>query len=687
MSEYRWIPMLLALAAALSYFTIVIVGKTRLLLAAKPEGGAFDEIGARTKNALVFAFGQKKLFKEPAAGLMHALIFWGFLILLVRSTYLIIYAFAPGFHIPLVHDVYTLLKDVTELVVLAMVLYAAFRRVVTKPARLTQSHEALLVLGMIGGLMVTDFLFDGCLFALALAEGNVTPQLNSEMAHAPVGSFVASLLVDANPTLLLVLKEVFYWAHIGILLVFLNLLPGSKHFHVITAIPNVFFGSLKPKGAIAPIEDLEEQETFGISQVTEFTWKQVLDLYSCTECGRCTVNCPTTISGKPLNPKMLICNIRNHLYANEKPIVAKYMEAKGKEAKEGEGAEEEPLVSADGKTLVEAVDFDAIWDCTTCRACSEACPVQILHVDKIIDLRRNLVLMESNFPKELATTLRNLEQKDNPWGLPRSSRMEWAAGLDVPTVDDNPDAEYILWVGCAGAYDDRQKKVSRALAQLFKAAGLSFAVLGEEEGCCGDPARRAGNEYLFQMQAQANIEALKERGLDKKKFVTACPHGLNAIKNEYKQFGGDFDIVHHTTLLERLVADGKLKVDGAAAGKRRITFHDPCYLGRYNDTYDAPRQVLGALPGVSLVEMARQKQTAMCCGAGGARAFMEEDRGSRINQTRVEHARETKPDTIAVACPYCNMMLADGLNELQIEDIKAKDIAELLLECVPAAKS
>lgn len=675
--ELRWLPMLFALACAFGFFTMVMVGKLRLLMVQEHRPDLFRELPRRFSNVIYYAFAQKKMFKEPVPGLMHAFIFWGFLVLQIRTLYLIILAFDPTFHLPWIHYEYLFAKDITELIVLIMCVYAAYRRVVVKPKRLSHSVEALVVLAFIGGLMVSDFLYDGFYFARMGQDASLTSAqadiLAKEMAYSPVGATLAGWFESWSTNSVVAFEEMFYWSHIFIVLVFLNLLPGSKHFHVITAIPNVFFGETKEKGALLPIKDIEHQESFGVGDVTDFTWRQGLDLYTCTECGRCSVNCPTTITGKTLNPKYLILDIRDHLYEREKDILRR----------ERTSMWDEPY---EGPSLVDAVKYNAIWDCTTCRACSEACPVMIEHVDKIVDMRRYLLLMESNFPKELGGTLKNLETKGNPWGLAMSDRAAWASeqeGLKVPTVEDNPDAEYIFWVGCAGAYDDQQKKVSRAVCELMDKAGISYAILGETETCTGDPARRAGNEYLFQVLAKQNIETLKAAGAEKKKLVTHCPHCFNTIKNEYPQFGGHFEIVHHSTLLDQLVASGKIKPKKTPEGSKTVTYHDSCYIGRYNDVYEEPRRAISAIPGLQLKEMARNRTTGMCCGAGGSRVWMEEHDGDRINHVRVDQALEVAPDTIAVACPFCNLMMVDGTKTKGIaEDVQTKDIAELMLESV-----
>ena len=684
MNDMRWLPLIFAILAAFGYFAMVMQSKFRLLLITQHRARFFQDIPKRFANMMTYAFGQKKMFKEKSAGIMHALIFWGFLVLQIRTAYVMVCAFFPGAQIPWVHHQYTLIKEITALAVLGGVIWAAYRRIVTKPARLSLSGEAIMILGMIGGLMVSDMLLDGAAYALAQKASGFenalffdwkelgtaaerTAAIQSELAWAPIGGALASLFSGLESTTLMMLQELMYWVHIGIVLVFLNLLPGSKHFHVITSIPNTLFADIKPRGAIEQIKDMDKQEKFGVGDVRDFTWKQVLDTYSCTECGRCQVNCPTTITGKVLNPKFLILDIRDHLYSREKELVTGGVDLTGWD------------VPAHDKTLIEQVKEEAIWDCTTCRACSEACPVMIEHVDKIVDMRRHLVLMEASFPKELKQTFKNLESKGNPWGLPTKDRVKWADGLDIPLLADAPDAEYVFWVGCAGAYDERQKKVSRALVNLLREAGVKFAIMGNDEGCTGDPARRAGNEYLFQQQASTNVEAMKAAGLDKKKLVTHCPHCFNTIKNEYPQFGGNFEIVHHSVLIERLLKDGRLKPVKKPEGVNKVTYHDSCYIGRYNDVYEEPRNALNAIPGLELKEMARNRTTGMCCGAGGARVWMEEHRGKRINHVRVEHAMEVQADTIAVACPFCNLMMDDGIGAKQAP-IKAKDVAELVWE-------
>ena len=649
------------LAVATFFFVQIIREKIGVLTKAKTEV-RWDRVPERIETMFRIAFAQKKMFKENPAGIMHAFIFWGFLILLIRSISLMVRAYDGGvwegtwsllWFWPALDHVYTWLKDWTELVVLIMVLYAAYRRLIVRPERLTFSGSALMILGFIGGLMVTDFLYDGARIAA------IDP-IVQEGQHAPIGNLVAGWIGGLSAGVLQGIGVVSYWIHIIILFLFLNELPRSKHFHVITSIPNVFFSKLEERGAIRPILDIEEQETFGVNSAAELTWKQILDGYTCTECGRCTVNCPAHQSGKPLSPKMLICDMRDHVKKHQDEMLGRQ--------EPGEGA----------PTLIDDIGEEVIWSCTTCRSCEENCPVTINHVDKIVDFRRYLMLMEGKANPEVNTAMKNFENKSNPWGLASGERGEWCKELDVPLLSEKEGgAEYLLFLGCFAAYDDRNQKVAKAVIKLLQKAGVDFAIMGAEEQCCGDPSRRLGNEYLFQIQAQTNIELFNTYGV--KKIITACPHCLNALMNEYPQFEGNYEVVHHTTFLMQLIRDGKLEVSGGANGEK-VTFHDSCYLGRYNDIYDAPRELLGVL-GIELEEVKASRVNGLCCGAGGGLMFREEGEGERMNQARLKQLKEVNPDLVASACPFCLVMLRDGVNELGWEDeVKTKDVAELLAE-------
>jgi Fe-S oxidoreductase len=422
---------------------------------------------------------------------------------------------------------------------------------------------------------------------------------------------------------------------------------------------NVFFAPLTPKGRL-PGLDLEKTETFGVGTLTEFTWKDLFDLYNCTECGRCTSGCPANVSGKQLDPKLLILDLQAHLLDAGPKLLGKG----------GNGPAEEAMV---GKVIADNV----LWACTTCRWCVEACPVFIEHVPKIVDMRRWLVLTEARFPPELQPTFRNLENNGNPWQMAWQTRADWAQDLGVKILSAVGQAEYLYWVGCYGSFDERNKKVARAVVRLLQAAGVDFAILGTEEKCTGEPARRAGHEYLYQTLAQGNIETLKRYQFQK--IVTACPHCLNTIRNEYPNFDGHFTVIHHTELLNELIRSGRLRVSPEL--DKRVTYHDPCYLGRYNDLFDPPRQVLDSIGRGELVEMRLNKARSFCCGGGGGRVWMEEHEGRRVNQVRVEQAVEVSPDILASACPFCLTMFEDGVKGKEVADrIKTQDIAELVAD-------
>jgi Fe-S oxidoreductase len=457
-----------------------------------------------------------------------------------------------------------------------------------------------------------------------------------------------------------------WWLHAALLLSFLVWLPYSKHLHVLAAPLNVFFATLEPKGRFRTV-DLENAETFGVGQITEFTWKDLFDTYNCTECGRCTSRCPANMSGKELDPKMLILHLQERLMEEGPALVAG--------SKNGAPAGAAP---AHGGALVGDVIHDnVLWACTMCRWCVDACPVFIEHVPKITDMRRFLVLTESRFPAELQPAFRNMETNGNPWQMSWQTRADWAADLGVRVMSDVREAEYLYWVGCYGSFDERNKKVARAFVKLMQAAQVDFAILGNEERCTGEPARRLGHEYLYQTLAQGNVETLKQYRFQT--IVTACPHCFNTIKNEYPDFDGHFRVIHHSQLLDDLVGSGRLRV--ARDQTDRITYHDACNLGRYNDVYDEPRRVLASLTQGPIVEMELSRSRGFCCGGGGGRVLMEEHEGRRVNQVRVEQAMEVNPDILASACPFCLTMFEDGVKAKEVGDrIKTRDIAEVLVE-------
>lgn len=647
----------------------------------------FSDIAERIKAVFVYAFGQKKFVSptqpknDKAAGWMHFFIFWGFTILAIQVIHMFGRGFVDGFTLPglsvgLLGGPYLLLKDIIQLIVLGAVSVAMYRWLVSHPPRLFgfapsenrlrgQSHgEALLILSFIGLIMISGFLYDGGHLAAGHSE-----MIEREKAWEPLSAAVGGLLLAIGGAGFAELASSFgWWLHNCIILVFLNVLPVSKHFHIITSLPNVFFKKLEPVGSLSK-QDLENAATFGTSYINQFTWKQVLDMYSCTECGRCSSHCPATISGKELAPRQLLLNLRDYLYEHEDEVMAA-------KAANGNGADAEPVLVGENVVGERLIHDEVLWACTSCRACEEACPVLIEYVDKIVDMRRHLVQEEARFPAELTRTFKSMETQGNPWGIDAGTRADWADGLDVPTLADNPNAEYLYFVGCAGSFDDRNKRTSQALVKILKKAGVDFAILGVEEPCNGETARRIGNEYLFQSMAQMAVEVLG--GYNVKKIITNCPHCFNTFKSDYPQFGGNYEVLHATEFVEKLIAEGKIEFE--IGQERAVTYHDSCYLGRYNDVFEAPRSILQMIPGVRLREMERSRNFGMCCGAGGGRMWMEEEPTQRVNVRRVEQALETNPDAVAVACPFCMTMIDDGLKAKGKEEteLPALDVMEMV---------
>ncbi|HPC84496.1 MAG TPA: (Fe-S)-binding protein [Thermoanaerobaculaceae bacterium] len=622
------------------------------LLAAGRGGVALADWPARVCGLFVWAIGQKRMFAEPVPGIMHALIFWGFLVFVVRSLSLVIEGLAKGWELPLLRtplgSAYLLTKDVFIVLVLVGVAIAAWRRLVTRPERLEYSADAWVILGLIALLMVTDALADGA----RIAGGAPGP-----WQWTPVSRAVGSLLGGGSLHAVYVWS---WWVHLGALFLFANYLPYSKHFHVYTSLPNVLLRPLDPPGKLEKmdLENIGEGSTLGAQRVTDLTWKQLLDLYTCTECGRCTTVCPTTITHKPLVPRDLTIDLRDHLNAACGEILGAARSGPGTPARELAG---------------DVIDSETVWACTTCRWCEQACPLFISYVDKIVEMRRHLVLEKATFPEEAEIAFRGMEVNGNPWQLPAEQRADWAKGLGVPLAAEGASFEYLFWVGCAGAYDEAGQQASRALARLLAAAGVSFAILGPEETCTGDAARRLGNEYLFQTLAAANVETLNR--YDVKKIVTNCPHCLNTLQHEYPDFGGRFEVVHGTQLVAQLLAEGRLALTGEV--RQVLTYHDPCYLGRSNGEYEAPRRILAAIPGLVVKEAELSREKAMCCGAGGGRMWLEEKLGERINQTRVRQLQASGASDVAVACPFCAVMIGNGQQELGFEQARTVDVLVL----------
>ena len=622
---------------ALTLFSAAAWPKLKVLLNAKPAGRS-DRIFERICVTLKIAFGQTKLMQDKSSGWMHALIFWGFLILLFRAAeFFVIGFFSEADFSLLGSDIiftsYAWVKDLAVILVTLAVLFALYRRLVLKPQRLTLSGEGLSILVLILAIMVSDMLFDSVYLALH-PEGHT----------GPIGLMLAPVFIGLSENILGNLHSLAYWTHVSSILIFLILLPRSKHFHILTSIPNVFFSKLDSGNNLNRIE-FEEEESFGITNSNDLNWKQMLDLHTCTQCGRCDRACPAWATDKPLSPQQLTVDLRDHL--------------------NGPSSTDTPLLGG-------IIEDETIWSCTTCGACEAACPVMIDYVDKIIGLRRGLVLTEDRYPKEFTEAFKSLETQSNPWGFPKSSRSDWAKDLGVPIWDKSQPTEYLYFVGCNGSFDARGKKITEAVVQTLKDAGVEFSILGNDEGCTGDPARRAGNEYLFDMLATTNAETFKEKGV--RKVVTHCPHCLNSLKNEYPEFGAQLEVIHHSELLQKFIKEGKISVKQDR--KENIVFHDSCYLGRHNGIYEAPREVLNATSD-SVKEIEQSRETGTCCGAGGARFLLEENTGTRMSHHRLEELMINEPDTIAVSCPFCVLMLEDAVKSKNL-NVQVKDIGEMI---------
>ena len=682
----------------------------RLAMSGQPAPGRIENVRARigeaVKTQLVEVFGQKKLLKWSIPGAAHFFVFWAFVIL--ASVYLEAYGalFDKDFHIPLIGHwaVLGFAQDLIALLALIGIVTFAVIRIRNSPARLDRrsrfkgSHlgGAWLILFMIFNVLWTLFFFRGT----AINAGTF-PYDSGAFVSEAVAKIFEPLGQHTNE----VLETIGLMLHIGVMLVFLVIVVYSKHLHIFIAPLNVLFGR-RPKalGALLPMTsngkplDFEEADpetdVFGRGKIEDFTWKGLLDFATCTECGRCQSQCPAWNTGKPLSPKMVILELRDHAFAKAPYILASSDDERSSLTDAVKEEAERPLVGEGG-----VIEPDVLWSCTSCGACVEQCPVDIEHVDHIMDMRQYQVMIESSFPSELNQLFTGLERKGNPWNMNPSGRMDWAKNLPFEVkqvgadVDDLSEVEYLFWVGCAGAYEDRAKKTTQAVAELLNIAGVSFAVLGDGETCTGDPARRAGNEFVFQGLAQQNAEVLKEAGATK--VVATCAHCFNTLKNEYEQVGVELDVIHHTQLLNRLVRDGRLTpvapADSSLNGQK-ITYHDPCYLGRHNDVYEPPRELLGVIPGTTFEEMPRNQTKSFCCGAGGARMWMEENIGTRINLNRTTEAVETGADKIATGCPFCRIMLSDGLTEKQSdgsarESVEVQDVAQLLLAGVKRGQS
>ncbi len=660
-NPYLFAPLLFA---CLVIFAFSCWRRLSLISLGKPEKRC-DNLGVRFTEMLLYAFGQKRVLAKPF-GINHFIIFWSFLILLVANTEFILNGLFPHSIklIKLPFELYVPLAfmiDIASLLALTAVAVAAVRRLFAPPFPEARTPEAFFILSLIAILMLATFALNATELAASMLKSGVDPA--SFLAQArkimPISAYLSILL---PPLDLGTIHAIAWWAHAFALLAFICYLPNSKHMHILTAIPNCFFHRLETPNT-QPREDFVIGNTFGVDRVDRYSWKDLLDSFSCTECGRCQKVCPASITGKPLNPRAVIHDIKVNLLEN------------GSALKSG-GTPQMPLIGDNGEGTVSE---ESIWSCTTCGACMEACPVFIEQMPKIIELRRHLVESEAKFPEELLNLFENMEGRSNPWGIAPSERTKWCNQLTVKPFDKDT-TEYLFYVGCAGSFDSRAKHVSVALAQLLDKAGISWGIFGKDEKCCGDSARRLGNEYVFDKMAKENVATFIERGVTK--VITQCPHCFTTLKNDYRQYGLELEVIHHSELLRDLVRDGRLTVNKTTAEMGSTVIHDSCYLGRHNDVYEAPREVITAATGTAPAEMERNRNNAFCCGAGGGRMWMEEHIGERINITRVKEALEQKPDTICVACPYCMTMFEDGLKDAKADAVKVRDVAEVMAEAI-----
>ncbi|RED56268.1 heterodisulfide reductase-related iron-sulfur binding cluster [Cohnella lupini] len=707
----HYILFLLAVGYALSLFYRAVYHRYLYMKLGQPEE-RFLDWKKRVRELVSQGLGHRKLLKDRKSGFMHLVIFYGFIILQFGALDLIYTGLSGGDPLPIPgYAAFGLSQEITVLLIVLATGYAAYRRYGEKLKRLKKDWKPSIVLFLIFFLMLS----------VLLSLGFHRIWLGHEAsAYAPISSIIASLFDFLSTGGAKASFFAFWWAHLIILLTFLVYIPQSKHFHIITAPINIFLGRSDPVGRLRKLDlDNEEAESFGVGKIEDFTRKQMLDFYACVECGRCTNVCPASNTGKALSPMHLIVKLRDHLTEKGASITAKspWMPAlafpTGNTQHRGNMVSAHPewfaqptekasitdiaptmawqketwqpsdIQAGEMNLIGDVMTEEEIWACTTCRNCEDQCPVANEHVDKIIDLRRHLVLMEGSIPQEGQRAMQNIERQGNPWGISRNDRSKWVeeiGGIPVPTVKDKPDFDILFFVGSMGSYDNRSRKVSRALVRLLNEAGIDFAILGNEEKNSGDTPRRMGNELLFQQLCQENIATFRKYGV--KRIVTACPHTFNTLKNEYPDFGLEgVEILHHTQLLEELIRSGKLKPKHEV--NERITYHDSCYLGRYNNVYDQPRNVLRAIPGVVLLEMERSRENGMCCGAGGGMMWMEETSGKRVNVARTEQALLTNPTMISSACPFCLTMLEDGTKQKEVEDsVKARDIAEILEQAV-----
>ncbi|MGM0752934.1 MAG: 4Fe-4S dicluster domain-containing protein [Bacillota bacterium] len=687
----NWVAFILVTVYALSLFVYVV--KTRIEYIKLGKKVEFDQrFKERFQKIVVNVFGQKKLLKDKKSGAIHVMFFYGFILVQFGAIDFIWKGLAPGSHLPLgpLYHGFTFFQELVTLMILVAVVWAFHRRYVEKLVRLKRGFKSGLVLLFIGGLMLS----------VLVGNGMGLIWHGEELAWTePVASLIAGALGAIGETASIVIFYVAWWIHLLFLLAFLVYVPQSKHAHLIAGPANVYFNRLDNPGKLKPIDfEDESAESFGVGKIEEFTQHQMIDFYACVECGRCTNMCPATGTGKMLSPMDLIVKLRDNLtnhgavVTQKKPWVPTFAfnGTKGNQlamASATQAAEEAAAGATYSPSLIgDVITEEEIWACTTCRNCEDQCPVMNEHVDKIIDLRRYLVLTEGKMDADAQRAMQNIERQGNPWGLNRKERENWREAREdvhIPTVKEmkkaGEDFEYLFWVGSMGSFDNRSQKIALSFAKLLNEAGVKFAILGNKEKNSGDTPRRLGNEFLFQELAGQNIAEFEKNEI--KKIITIDPHAYNIFKNEYPDFGLEAEVYHHTELLYDLVKEGRLKPKYEV--NETITFHDSCYLGRYNEVYDPPREILKSISGVKLVEMERNREKGMCCGAGGGLMWMEEDAGHRVNVSRTEQALEVSPSVISSGCPYCLTMLSDGTKAKEVEEtVSTQDVAEILEKAV-----
>ena len=631
---------------------------------AKKKDDRFNEFGERVKHVIVVAFGHSKLFWDVKAGILHFFIFWGFILFLFTVLEAFIQGFYSSFSLSFsgwFYSAVTFIEDIFGVLIILAVLYALYRRFIIHIQRLEVEKkgkvDAAAILLMIMFICIA-------MFGKNISSIAMRGFLPKPYEFHPVSAFLSTFLYNPGSFNMRQNYEFFWWMHTIIVLTFLNYLPYSKHLHILTSIPNTFFSNLDTvRNNLKPL-NLEDEiiDVYGAADIDQFSWKQLLDGYACTECGRCTASCPAACVGKSLSPKKIIMDIRRRT-DEIAPILANGIFKKN---------------SFENTLIHHYISDIELWECTTCMACVQECPVMIEHIDSIVDMRRNLVLSESHFPSNLNNVFKSIESNYSPWPFNSADRANWAKGMGVKTIAESPDCDILFWVGCAGSFDNRCKKVTKAFASLMQKANINFRILGNEEKCNGDTARRLGNEYLAQMMMKENIEILNGYGV--KKIVTACPHCFHSLKNEYKQFGGNYEVLHHSQFIQKLLDDGSIKLKKVIS-ETKVTYHDSCYIGRYNGVYESPRKSLKKIKGLEIVEMKRNKSKGFCCGAGGGRMFLDDEEGGSIYVERTREALETNTDIVVSACPFCMTMLTDGVKYFEkSEQMEIKDISEIILE-------